>query len=196
MTTDDFLFTNIEPVEDALTNMDDLDIDADDLAEWLDGHLDSGFEELDLPTENSFFEDGLLVEPLPMMNCDIFEEEKPVFTPSRRRRASRSPPRRRSRQHSPTRDCQMKQRSRRVQQRTVTSSPFVENTTKNTSFSQSYNNVSQITSSQVTSQDSSSTLSSLAGLLSGKRTSLTAGLEQSRKQLHAYMSLMMTNQTL
>jgi len=197
MTIEDFKTDNLEPFEDALNTIDDLDMDADDLADWLNGQLESGFEELNQPTAND-----LIKHPLSNVKENMFDDERVALAQSSRRRASRSPPRRRSRQKSPRRT---KDRNRQEQmQTTSTSSRFIETMPENSEYSEALNKLavsmkrselSRIASARSSPQPSASTLSSLTGLLSGRRTSLTAGLEHSRRQLHAYMSLMTANPT-
>ena len=200
MTIEDFQTDNLEPFEDALNTIDDLDMDADDLAEWLNGQLESGFEELNEPTAND-----LLKEPLSNIKKNMFDDERFTLSHSSRRRASRSPPRRRTRLHSPQRTKRTKEKNRQVHMQATTSSRFIETMPENSEYNEALSKLaesmkrselSRLASARTSPQPSASTLSSLTGLLSGKRTSLTAGLEHSRRQLRAYMSLMIANQTM
>ena len=221
----------------------DIDLDPCDLSEWLDRQYDSSTD-----TEQ-FSENKQELTTVCAFSEGVFEdckedEDEHVQTYSKqyRRRASRSPPRRRARNHSPVRTNQVSYESLVNPPHPFGTPVPVVSSPGDTLYNAALNNLassmkrSELSRIQVlrhretlsraprrretiscvtTHRDAIShvpmhrnnlprtsvrpalsNLSSLSDLLSGKRTALTAGLEQSRKQLRMYMSLMNTNQPL
>lgn len=187
--------------ENALNEIEHFDVDATDLSEWLNDQYVTTEMADDLTVDSSdLMDDGTAIS-----ETMFDDEEESVYTETRYRRSSRSPPRRRPRQYSPPRDDRTLHRHRSERTQSVRSSEFAPSLPENKEYkdalsklaaSMKRSELSRIATTRSAPQPSPSTLSGLAGLLAGKRTSLTNGLEQSRRQLRTYMSLMLTNQTL
>lgn len=200
----------MDDMDDSLIGIDDLELDPCDLSEWMDCQHKEG-------TDFGEVQENIL-EPEDIFNEGNFEDCKQMVDREAqrdysRRRASRSPPRQRARKHSPLRTRQMNYRSPPA--RILASSSHVAtvpvqspvgdevyNTAMNklkSSMRKSELSRAQVLKhgeslSQAPKQPAPSTLGSLTGLLSGKRSALTAGLEQSRKNLRMYMMLLNSNQ--
>jgi len=179
----------------------EFELDATDLSEWLDDHYESG---LDLSTELDEMSEHLKNDTT-KISKDIFNDERSTFTKSKRRRSSQSPSHRRSRQNSPQRKRRNPKKVRQESHEFTKSSHFSSSMSDSREYDEALNKLrasmkrsemSRVATTQTSPQPASSTLGSLAGLLTGKRTSLTAGLEQSRRQMRAYMSLFLAHQTL
>lgn len=196
--------TKGDPLENLVDHMsneiDDMEIDMSDLSEWLD-ETELGFDDLlelsegikDLQDNGSVF------------STDIFDNELSTFTKSNRKRTRRPSRVKHSRQYESKRNRRISKKIRRDDLEYMTPSvckhPFSDSAeysqaVKKLVASMKKTELSRAASTQALPEPSSSTLSSLGCFFSGKRTSLTAGLENSRKQLRAYMSLLLTNQTL
>ena len=179
----------LDPIEDSISNNLEADLIGSNIEDPLDIPIDSCTK--------------LVEEEATIVSIDMFDDENHTLMQTSRRRPSRSPPRRRSRQLSPQRCSPITIRKKDHSQ--LKSPTFTHSTKADKEYNEALSKLaesmkrselSRIASSRVAPQPSPSTLSSLAGLLTGKRSSLTAGLEHSRRQLRAYMSLMTANQTL
>jgi hypothetical protein len=194
--------------EDAFAAIEQLDLDPEGLSTWLAGQYGSA-------DSDEQFLDTDLISP-DMFDDILLPDESPSSTEkhSTRRRASRSPPRSRPRHYSPERSDESVQTS--STETTYESCASKEETDEEyqaalsklaASMRRSEQTRSQVLKYRssprpvtppsapapapaVTSSSTSSPFSTLADLITGKRTSLTAGLEQSRRQLRTYMSLM------
>ena len=184
-----------ESFETAFSTADDIDLDPSDLAEWMDDKYESGLDLSDDITLDSL----PLIDDATVISTDMFENDRHIYTRSKRKR-SRSPPRKRLRQLSPERVNKSSKKFQMKPIESTSSSSFVSFIPKdneyNETMSKMVSEISQATSIDPLEQPSPSTLSSLVGLLTGKRTSLTNGLEYSRTHLRTYMSLMLSNRTL
>lgn len=199
--------------------MDGLDLNPGDLSEWLDPQYDPSTIIHEIPLTNMELGDCSFDDDI-YKDCKEIEDE-PVQDSSRqyssrqyssRRRSSRSPPRRRARKLSAD-------RSFRSVFHTPPASPVTCSSTDDELYNAALNKLassmrrSEMSRVQVLRhrdslsvaprreslscaprQPAPCTLNSLSDLLSGKRTALTAGLEQSRSQLRMYMSIINTTQ--
>jgi len=204
------------------TAMDDLDLDAGDLSEWLDPKYDPSTIVNELPLTDVELGDCSFDEDV-FRDCKEMEDEpEQVFSRHySSRRSSRSPPRRRARKLSPERVNRPSFETPPASSRThLDSSPVISSSTGDDLYNAALENLassmrrSEMSRVQVLRHRDSrislaprrnslscaprkpapSTMNGLADLLSGKRSALTAGLEQSRNQLRMYMSLLNKNQ--
>ena len=212
-------------LNDGLMELESFDLNTGDLSEWLDPQHDPDTTIDELPSfiDDMELDDCSFDEDM-FRDCkeEIEDEDESAHGFSRQfRRESISPPQQRVGELSPEISSPCHQQSCETQpppvypQQTylnpstapVTSSPVREmlyNTTLNNLTSSMKR--SEISRAQVLGhrasvsnfprQPSPGSMDSLPGLLLGKRTALTAGLEESRNQLRRYMSLINRNQLL
>ena len=180
-----------DPFEDTVAAIDDSDMDNSELSEWLSESVFPQEYEEDINIDNRS-ESTQYYEASIDINVNMFDEDSLASPQKRRRISSPSPPLTLSRQLSSLETIGNSNQNQSQNQSIKSTAPL----TPPSDFTDSMKKIefSQLTKSQSSCQPASSTLSSLAGLLAGKRTSLTEGLEHSRKQLRAYMSLIRINQ--
>lgn len=167
--------------ENAFDKIDDFDLDASDLAEWLDDKYDPKLD---------------LIDDSNAINIHMFDNEESTYRQLKRKTSSKPHVHKKSRKTkvSPKRNIRS---SKKYQTK---GSRFVSSVSHDNEYKNAMNKIaselSQVASVESSPPPSASTLSSFVGLLAGKRSSLTVGLEHSRRQLQSYMSLMLSHSTL
>ena len=181
----DFYAPICDPSEDSFESafdaIDDFDINTSDLSEWLNDEHGPGLSLSEEPVSKN----TALIDDTTVISIDRFDDNESTYTPSKRRRSSPSPPRRRLRQYSPPRNNFIP---------SVPEDKEYNDAMSKLAASIQRSELSRAASTRSSPQPSPSTLSSFAGLLTGKRTSLTVGLEHSRRQLRTFMSQIIANQ--
>jgi len=194
--------------DDELMEMDSFDLNTGDLSEWLDPQHDSSttIEELpltDMELGSCSFDEDIFKD----CKEELENEEESALDFSRK---SSTFSRKRIRTLSPERSSPCQQLSCEtppaypqtyLNATPVTSGEVLYNTTLHnltSSMERSEMSRAQVLGhraslSNLPRQPSPSSMNSLPALLSGKRTALTAGLEESRNQLRRYMSLININ---
>jgi len=169
--------------ENAFDKIDDFDLDESDLAEWLDDKYEP---KLDL-SEDIALNKIDLIDDSTVINIHMFDNEESTHRQLKRKISSKPHAHKRSRKAkvSPKRNIRSSKKY----------SISEDNEYKN-AMSRIVSELSQVASVESSPPPSASTLSSFVGLLTGKRSSLTVGLEHSRRQLQSYMSLMLSHGTL
>ena len=171
-----------ESFENAFGTDSDFGADSFDLTEWMDDKYEPG---LDLSED---------ITSATVVSIDMFDEDQNLFAQTENKRSSSSD-RKRPRPVTPERNGKNTKRHQVDRCHSKSLSPFDPSIPEDVEYKQVMSKVASEISKAInidpSEQPSPSTLSSLVELLSGKRSSLTTGLEHSRKQLRTYMSLML-----